>query len=235
MNTPLRARLAAEAIGTFFLVFVGTSAIVVNADGVVSHVGVAMTFGLIVFAMIAALGDISGAHINPAVTIGFFLARRFPGREVAPYILSQCLGAVLASLCVSFLFPAAETLGATLPAGPIQQSWLLEVLVTALLMFVIMSVSTGASEKGITAGLAIGGTVALCALFAGPVSGASMNPARSLGPALVSGQLEFIWLYLTAPVFGVALAVAACRCVRKGSCCGPQVASDGEPRTDCRA
>lgn len=235
MNTPLSTRLAAEAIGTFFLVFVGTSAIVVSADGAVTHVGVAMTFGLVVFAMIAALGDVSGAHLNPAVTVGFFLARRFSGREVAPYIASQCVGAVLASLCVAFLFPAAETLGATLPTGPIHQSLLLEVLITALLMFVILSVSTGAAEKGITAGLAIGGTVALCALFAGPVSGASMNPARSLGPALVSGQMEFIWLYLTAPVLGAALAVALCRCMRRDSCCAPQVSSDEEPRTDCRA
>jgi len=221
MNKQLHKRLVAEMIGTFCLVLAGTCAIVVNGDGVVSHVGVALTFGLIVFAMIAALGDVSGAHINPAVTIGFYLARRFPGKAVTPYILSQCGGAVLASLCVWFLFPADTNLGATLPAGPIYQSWVLEVLLTALLMFVILGVSTGAGEKGITAGLAIGGTVALCALFAGPVSGASMNPARSLGPALVSWQLEAVWVYMTAPIVGAALAVYGCRCVREESCCRP--------------
>jgi aquaporin Z len=228
MNSQLREKLAAETIGTFCLVLAGTCAIVVNGDGAVSHVGVALTFGLVVFAMIAALGDVSGAHFNPAVTIGFYLARRFSGREVVPYILSQCLAAVLASLCVWFLFPADSSLGATLPAGPIYQSWVLEVFLTALLMFVILGVSTGASEKGITAGLTIGGTVSLCALFAGPVSGASMNPARSLGPALVSWQLGAIWLYVTAPVIGAALAVGACRCVRNSSCCRPVVLEGSE-------
>lgn len=228
MNSQLREKLAAEIIGTFCLVLAGTCAIVVNGDGAASHVGVALTFGLVVFAMIAALGDVSGAHFNPAVTIGFYLARRFSGREVVPYILSQCLGAVLASLCVWFLFPADSSLGATLPTGPMYQSWVFEVFLTALLMFVILGVSTGASEKGITAGLAIGGTVALCALFAAPVSGASMNPARSLGPALVSWQLEAIWLYVTAPVIGAALAVGACRCVRNDSCCRPVVLEGSE-------
>lgn len=221
MNSDLRKKLAAEALGTFCLVLAGTSAIVANGDGAVTHVGVALTFGLIVFAMIAALGDVSGAHLNPAVTIGFYLARRFSGRAVAPYILSQCGGAVLASTCVWLLFPHSNGLGATLPTGPMYQSLVLEVLLTAMLMFVILSVSTGASEKGITAGLAIGGTVALGALFAGPVSGASMNPARSLGPALVSWQLGAIWLYVTAPVVGAALAVYACRCVREDCCCRP--------------
>jgi aquaporin Z len=228
MNNQLRKRLVGETLGTFCLVLAGTCAIVVNGGGAVSDVGVALTFGLIVFAMIAALGDVSGAHLNPAVTIGFYLARRFPGQTVAPYILSQCGGAVLASLCVWFLFPADTSLGATLPAGPMYQSWVLEVFVTAILMFVILGVSTGASEKGITAGLAIGGTVALGALFAGPVSGASMNPARSLGPALVSWQLGAVWVYVTAPVIGAALAVYACRCVREDGCCRPVVLGASE-------
>lgn len=214
-----RKKLAAETLGTFCLVFAGTSAVVVNGGGAVSHVGVALTFGLVVFAMIASLGDVSGAHLNPAVTIGFFLARRFPGRAVLPYILCQCAGAILASLTVRLLFPANEMLGATTPSGPLYQSWVLELLLTAGLMFVILGVSTGASEKGITAGLAIGGVVALEALFAGPVSGASMNPARSLGPALISWQLGSVWLYLTAPVAGAALAIPACRCVREAGCC----------------
>lgn len=223
MEPPLRKKLPAEALGTFCLVFAGTCAIVVNSGGAVSHVGVALTFGMIVFAMIAALGDVSGAHLNPAVTVGFFLARRFPGRAVAPYILSQCAGAILASLAVRLLFPADAGLGRTAPAGPVYQSWLLELLLTAGLMFVILSVSTGAREKGITAGLAIGAVVALEALFAGPVSGASMNPARSLGPALVSWQLGSLWLYLTAPVAGAVLAVPACRCVREAGCCSAEV------------
>lgn len=219
MNSALSKRLAAEALGTFCLVFAGTTAIVVNADGVITHVGVALTFGLVVSAMIAAVGDISGAHINPAVTIGLYLARRISSRAVAPYILSQCGGAILASTCVWLLFPTGDNLGATVPAGPVHQSWILEVVVTAILMLVILGVSTGARDKGITAGLAIGGTVALAALFAGPVSGASMNPARSLGPALVSGQLGVMWLYFTAPVVGAAVAVALCRCVREEHCC----------------
>lgn len=211
--------LAAETLGTFALVFAGTSAIVVDSGGAVSHVGVALTFGLVVFALIAALGDVSGAHFNPAVTCGFWLARRFPGRLVLPYVACQCVGALLASIAVRLLFPAATGLGGTAPAGPAWQSWALEVLLTAFLVFVILSVSTGAAEKGITAGLAIGAVVGLEALFAGPVSGASMNPARSLGPAIVSGQTDALWLYLTAPLAGAALAVPACRCVRENGCC----------------
>jgi aquaporin Z len=216
---PLRKRLAAEALGTFALVFAGTAAVVVNASGAVSHVGVALTFGLVVFALIAALGDVSGAHLNPAVTLAFRIARRFPGREVVPYIAAQCGGALAASFVVRLLFPDAMSLGGTSPAGSEAQSWALELLLTAGLMFVVLGVSTGAKEKGITAGLAIGGVVALEALFAGPLSGASMNPARSLGPALVAGQLGGLWLYLTAPVVGAALAVPACRCVREAGCC----------------
>lgn len=219
MFIPDSKKLIAEAIGTFGLVFAGTSAIVVNSDGAVSHVGVALTFGLVVFATIAAIGDISGAHINPAVTIGFYLARRHPGRLVLPYLACQCVGAVLASLMVRMLFPDDQKLGGTAPAGPMYQSWLLEMLLTAGLMFVILSVSTGAKEKGITAGLAIGAVVALEALFAGPICGASMNPARSFGPALIAGQFGSLWLYLTAPVVGAMLAVVACRYVREPVCC----------------
>lgn len=228
----LRRKLAAEAVGTFALVFAGTAAIVVNdAGGAVTHVGVALTFGLVVFALIAALGDVSGAHLNPAVTAGFWLAGRFPGRAVVPYVASQCGGAVLASLTVWALFPAGGRLGGTQPAGPVYQSWVLELLLTAGLMFVILSVSTGAKEKGITAGLAVGGVIALEALFAGPVCGASMNPARSLAPAVVSWQIGSLWLYLTAPAAGAALAVPVCRCVRGGGCCGPVGRAAGpEPR-----
>ena len=180
----MRERGLAEAIGTFALVFAGTGAIVVNdvSGGAISHMGIALTFGLVVMAMIYAVGDVSGAHLNPAVTVGFWAARRLPGREVVPYVLGQCAGAIAASLCLRLLFAAHETLGATAPVGSLWQSFMLEVVITFFLMFVILGVATGSREKGPTAGLAIGGTVALAALFAGPICGASMNPARSLGP-----------------------------------------------------
>lgn len=228
---PLYKKLAAEAVGTFCLVFAGTAAIVVNESGAVSHVGVALTFGLVVFAVIAGVGDVSGAHINPAVTVGFYLARRLPGACVLPYVLSQCGGALLASVVVRLLFPGASGLGGTFPAGPAYQSWLLELLLTAGLMLVILCVTTGAKERGITAGLAIGSVVALEAMFAGPVSGASMNPARSLGPAVVSWQLGALWLYLTAPVAGAAVAVPVCRWVREAGCCSPAAACRVEAPT----
>jgi aquaporin Z len=215
-------KLAAELIGTFTLVFAGTGAIIINhvSGGVVSHVGIGLTFGLIVLAMIYALGEVSGAHLNPAVTLGFFAARRFHGRWVVPYIASQVCGAVLASLLLWLMFPAHPTLGATLPAGGEMQSLVLETVLTFILMFVILSVSTGAKEKGITAGIAVGAVIALEALFAGPISGASMNPARSLAPALVSWHLEHLWIYLVAPVLGALASVAACCCVQEKGCCG---------------
>jgi len=213
--------LVAEFIGAFALVFAGTGAIVIDGvtGGGVTHVGVALTFGLVILAMIYTLGDISGAHFNPAVTLGFWIARRLAGRSVLPYIASQLLGAITASVLLRFLFPTNATLGATLPAGPAMQSFVLEIVLTAILMFVILGVSTGAREKGITAGIAIGAVIALEALFAGPICGASMNPARSLAPALVSHHLEALWIYLTAPVLGAAFAVLACRCVREPGCC----------------
>ena len=214
-------RIAAELIGTFVLVFAGTGAIVINdtSTGTVSHVGIALTFGLVVLAMIYAVGDVSGAHLNPAVTLGFFVARRFEACWVAPYIVIQCLGAVLASVVLRLLFPAHATLGATLPAGDALQSFVLEVILTFILMFVILSVSTGPKEKGIMAGIAVGAVIALEALFAGPISGASMNPARSFAPALVSWRLDYLWVYLTAPVLGAIASVAACRCVQEKGCC----------------
>jgi aquaporin NIP len=214
--------LAAELFGTFALVFAGTGAIVVNevTKGSVTHVGVALTFGLVVLALIYTLGDVSGAHLNPAVTLGFCLARRFPPRRVPAYILCQCVGALLASGLLRLLFPDATTLGATLPAGSVLQSFVLELFLTLFLMFVILSVSTGAKEKGITAGVAVGSVIALEALFAGPICGASMNPARSLAPALVSLHLDYLGIYLVAPPIGAALAVLACRCVHQEPCCG---------------
>jgi aquaporin Z len=214
-------RLAAELLGTFALVFAGTGAIVINgvSGGTVSHVGIALTFGLIVLAMVYAVGDVSGAHLNPAVTLGFFAARRFEARWVVPYIASQCAGALLASLALRLMFPTSATLGATLPAGDAMQSFVLEAVLTFLLMFVILSVSTGSKEKGVLAGVAVGSVIALEALFAGPISGASMNPARSLAPALVSMRLDSLWVYLTAPVLGACVGVLACRCVQEPGCC----------------
>lgn len=214
-------RLAAELIGTFTLVFAGTGAVVIDdvSGGGVSHVGVALTFGLVVLAMIYAVGDVSGAHLNPAVTLGFCAARRMTPAWVLPYIASQCLGAVSASLALRWMFPAHGTLGATRPAGDVIQSFVLEAILTFVLMFVILSVSTGPKEKGTMAGIAVGAVIGLEALFAGPISGASMNPARSLAPALVSLRLDSLWIYLTAPVLGAVASVAACRCVRGEDCC----------------
>jgi aquaporin NIP len=218
--------LVAEGIGTFCLVFAGTAAIVVDAaGGGVSHVGVALVFGLAVFAMIAAVGDVSGAHLNPAVTCGFWLAGRLPTRSVVPYVIAQAVGALAASGVVRALFPAAAGLGGTAPAGGTAEAWVLEMLLTAILMYVILCVSTGSREKGITAGLAIGGVVAMGALLGGPVSGASMNPARSLGPAVVSAHFEHLWIYLTAPFAGALVAVAACRCSQAPGCCACRLES----------
>ena len=207
----MRACLA-EGIGTFALVFAGTGAIVVNADsgGVVTHVGIALTFGLIVMVMIQAIGDVSGAHINPAVTIGFWVSGRFPTRSVLPYIAFQVTGALVASGFLKLLFPDSPTLGATVPTGAVGQSFVFEILLTGTLMFVILCVSTGSHEKGLMAGITVGAVVTLAALFAGPVSGASMNPARSIGPALVAWRSEtlgVLWLYIAAPVIGAVIAV----------------------------
>jgi len=211
----------AEFLGTFALVFAGTGAIVINnvSGGAVTHVGIALTFGLVILAMIYAVGDISGAHFNPAVTTAFWVSGRFPARSVLPFIASQCLGALVASGILRLLFPAHPNLGATLPAGSEMQSFILELILTFLLMFVILNVSTGAKEKGITAGIAVGAVIALEALFAGKICGASMNPARSLAPALVSGHLEHLWLYLVAPVLGSCLAIFACRGCHDSDCC----------------
>jgi aquaporin Z len=216
-------KYVAEFFGTFALVFAGTGAIVINgvSGGVITHAGIALTFGLMVLAMIYSIGDISGAHLNPAVTLGFFAARRFPGRAVVPYVFSQFFGALAASVLLRFLFPQDKTLGMTLPAGGVMQSFILEVVLTFILMWVILSVSTGGQEKGITAGIAVGSVIALEGMFAGPISGASMNPARSLGPAVVSLHFEGLWIYLSATVLGAVLAIPLCRLIRGPDCCGP--------------
>lgn len=163
--------------------------------------------------------DVSGAHFNPAVSFGFWLARRLPFSHLLPYIFSQCLGALSASLILRFLFKSHLTLGITVPTGPLFTSFILEIIITLFLMFVILSVSTGGKEKGLMAGSAIGATVTLGALFAGPISGASMNPARWLAPAVITGQFDFLWLYLIAPFLGAVCAVFVCRLTRKKGCC----------------
>jgi aquaporin Z len=210
-----------EFIGSFALVFAGTGAIVIDdfSGGAITHPGIATTFGLIVMSMIYAVGDISGAHLNPAVTVAFWLARLFPGREVPPYILSQVVGGLSASLALRLTFPQSKTLGATLPTITPLGAFAFELLLTFILMFVIIHVSTGAKEKGLMAGVAVGGTVTLEAMFAGPATGASMNPARSLAPALVSGQIDHLWIYLTAPFVGAALAILSCHLLREQGCC----------------
>jgi aquaporin NIP len=199
----------AEVIGTFALVFCGTGAIIINQEtsGVISHPGIAFTFGLIVMVMIYALGPISGAHLNPAVTIAFTIAKRFPAKQILPYIISQAIGAFLASAILRFLFADNQLLGTTLPAGSAVQSFVLETILTFFLMLVIIHVATGSKEQGMFAGLAIGSTVSLEAMFAGPICGASMNPIRSLSPAIVSGHLEYLWIYITAPLLGALLAI----------------------------
>lgn len=198
----------AETLGTFAMVFAGCGAIVIDAQThAVTHVGVALTWGLIVMAMIYALGDVSGAHFNPAVTLGFWLLRRLPGRCVVPYLAAQLVGAFTASIALRVMFGNVASLGATIPAGSSLQSFALEAILTGILMLVILNVSTGPKEKGVMAGIAVGGVIGLEAMFAGPISGASMNPVRSLAPAIVSGDLTVLWIYLAAPVLGACVAV----------------------------
>lgn len=214
--SPARMRKwGCEFLGTFVLVFTGTGAIVINdvSKGAISHVGVALTFGLVVMAMIYAVGDASGAHLNPTVTLGFVLAKRFAVREALPYVISQCAGAFCATAVLAMLFDH-PTLGATIPAGSVMQSFVLELALTAILMFVILNVSLGAKETGVMAGAAVGAVIGLEALFAGPISGASMNPARSLAPAVIAGQVRHLWIYLLAPIVGSALGVMCFQLVR---------------------
>jgi aquaporin Z len=211
----VRSALCAEFVGTFFLVFAGTGAIVVDATThALTHVGVSTVFGLVVMVLVYALGHVSGAHFNPAVTTGFWAAGEFPAGKVPAYVAAQIAGAVAASASLRLVFGTAAGLGATVPATGIVPSLVLEALMTMLLMLVILgSAVDGRAIRGF-AGLAIGGTIGLDALFGGPISGASMNPARSFGPALVAGVWRDQWVYWAAPVAGALLAVAAFRLLR---------------------
>ncbi len=213
MTKAFRSALIAEFLGSFMLVFAGCGAIVFNdvSGGAITHAGIATTFGLIVLSIIYAFGDVSGAHVNPAVTIAFALAKRFQWQQVLPYLVMQSAGAIGAALFLRWLAPEHATLGATLPLLNSAKAFVLELLLTWWLMLVILFVAVGAKEKGLLAGLVIAAVVALEAMFAGPMTGASMNPVRSLAPALVSGQLSYLWVYLSAPIIGAALAVVTHR------------------------
>jgi aquaporin Z len=199
----------AELLGTYCLVFAGTGAIVIDQQthGSITHAGIAITFGLVVMSMIYTFGDISGAHLNPAVSIAFTVAKKFPFKQLLPYIISQLTGAILASLTLKLMFPHNQLLGATIPTGSAAQSFILEFILTFFMMMVIINVATGSKESGMFAGLAIGAIVALEAMFAGPICGASMNPARSLGPAVISGNTTFLWIYLSATTLGAISAI----------------------------
>jgi len=213
----------AEIIGTFAMVFCGCGAMTVNeiTNGSISHVGVAITWGLIVMVMIYAFGETSGAHFNPAVTVGFAFAKKFSWKEVPKYIFAQCIGAFLASTLLLFLFPASESFGHTYPAIEFEpyKAFVLEMLLTYFLMVVIINVSTGSKEIGTMAAIAVGAVILLEAMFAGPMTKASMNPARSLAPAIVSGNLQHLWLYLTAPFLGAIFAVLSCKLIKGKDCC----------------
>jgi aquaporin NIP len=225
---PLARALVAELIGTFALVFAGAGAIIVDAKThALGHIGVAISFGLVIMIMIYAVGHISGAHFNPAVSLAFALTRHFPWPRVIAYWIAQVAGAVIAAAVLRSSLGDVAHVGATLPAGSQGQSFLWEVVLTFFLMFVILAVATDTHAVGEAAAIAIGGTVGLDAMFGGPISGASMNPARSLGPALVSGDLHALWLYLVAPLVGAALGALAYQFVR-----AEQVARPAAPKED---
>jgi aquaporin NIP len=219
----LARRALAEGIAAFTLVFAGCGAIVADAEygGALGSVGIALVFGLVIMVMIYATGHLSGAHINPAVTLAFTLNRHFPPRDAVAYVIAQCLGAVAAAFALLAIWPHQPAeLGATAPTVGVGSAIVYESLLTAFLMFVIMAVATDTRAVGAAAAIAIGGTIGLDALFGGPVTGASMNPARSLGPALAAWEWRDLWIYMTAPFAGAALGAVAYQVVR-GSRTGP--------------
>lgn len=213
----------AETIGTFAMIFCGCGAMTINevTNGSISHVGVAITWGLIVMVMIYAFGEISGAHFNPAVTVGFAYAKKFPWKKVPKYLFAQAIGAFAAIFILWFLFPDNNTLGATFPADGFApfKAFILELILTFFLMVVIINVSTGSKEVGTMAAIAVGSVILLEAMFAGPMTKASMNPIRSIAPAIINGNLQHLWLYVTAPFIGALLAVMSCKLVKDENCC----------------
>jgi len=213
----LARRALAEGVATFALVFAGCGAIVADAHahGALGTVGVGLVFGLAIMVMVYATGHLSGAHINPAVTVAFTLARHFPAREAVAYVGAQLTGAVAGALVLLAAWPDRPSrLGATVPAVDVSSALLYEVVLSAFLMFVIMAVATDTRAVGAAAAIAIGGTVGLDALFGGPVTGASMNPARSFGPALAAGEWRDFWIYVAGPLAGTALGAFAYQLVR---------------------
>jgi aquaporin NIP len=216
MEVRLLRSLVAEAIGTFALVFAGCGAIMVDAKThALGHVGVAISFGLVIMVMIYAVGHISGAHFNPAVTLAFGTSRHFPAMRVPAYWAAQLAGALTAALVLRGSLGDVAHVGATLPSGSDGQALLWEGVLTFFLMFVIVAVATDTRAVGEAAAIAIGATVGLDAMFGGPITGASMNPARSLGPAIAAGDLASVWVYLTAPFLGAVAAAAAYRLLRE--------------------
>lgn len=207
----------AEFLGTYFLVFFGTGAIIVNGeyDGVISHLGIALAFGAGVMTMIFAFGDLSGAHLNPAVSFAFWLAKKMSFNRMLIYAIFQILGAIVSSLTLLILFPEAINYGETIPLGTVGQSFLMEFILSFFLMLVIIFVATGSKEKGILAAIAVGFAVFVCALVGGPISVASMNPARTIGPALVSGNFNGFWLYMLAPLLGMVGAIGCWKILNK--------------------
>jgi len=214
--TPALPRaLVAEAIGTFALVFAGAGAVMVDAKThALGHIGVAITFGLVIMVMIYAVGHVSGAHFNGAVTFAFALTRHFPWHRAVAYWAAQLVGAVTAAALLRGSLGNIAHIGATLPSGSEAQSFLWELVMSFFLMFVVMAVATDTRAVGEAAAIAIGGTIGLDAMFGGPISGASMNPIRSLGPALVAGEMHALWLYILAPLAGTSLGALAYQFVR---------------------
>ena len=214
----------AELAGTFFLVFAGCGSIVIDqiVPGKITHIGISLSFGLAVMTMIYATGHLSGAHLNPAVTLGFSFCRHFPWSKLPFYWSAQLLGAISAAAVLKLLFGNVGDLGSTSPLYGPWQAFVLELLLTLFLMFVIMAVATDSRAVGEGAAVAIGGTVGLEALFAGPVSGASMNPARSLGPALLSGKYAHLWIYLISPLLGAAFGSMIYQFIRGSSPFSPR-------------
>jgi aquaporin NIP len=239
----LARRAGAEAIGAFALVFAGCGAIVTEAEhpGALGTVGVALVFGLTIMAMVYATGHLSGAHLNPAVTVAFALSRHFPAREALAYVGAQLLGAIAGAALLLAIWPSEPAaLGVTAPSVGAGSAFAYEAVLTALLMFTIMAVATDTRAVGAGAAIAIGGAVGLAALFGGPITGASMNPARSVAPALLTGDLHDLWIYIAAPLLGAALGALAYQAVRgsgsrRPTSSGPGRRRAGPPALDAEA